>query len=264
MSTRKYVFDSQHGPSLQGYMQNVGAHIIEETIIPSPLGGSVKMITVEGLGDHLHGFSWGTMHFVRRLDLFYVPDPPDVFIDTAFCDHIAREYGSMIDQEGNLRNIKKLLSTGLELLPNRDRRQPLILDFGCGIGLTLRAVSELQLNYQVRIIGTDASTKMIAQARQAGMEVLSLEDWFSYPPQSFDSIIASFVLHFGISEKELKAIAVQLRPGGYFIGNYYRASKAQLEHITEQFQQVDMVGKIIPDHNNPILLFRAPFNDNAT
>jgi SAM-dependent methyltransferase len=260
---RKYLLCRHVVPLLRDRVHDLGAVIVEEKAIASPMGSLATMLTIEGMAEDIRHFKSDAQEFVRRLDLFFVPEPPDVIVDTALCDHIAREYGSMIDRQVNLQNIRKLLSICLGSLPNYGKGAA-ILDFGCGIGLALEVVAQMGLDQDLKVIGTDASDKMTEQARQAGMEVLSLEKWLSHPPQSFDGIIASFVLHFGITQTEMRTIANQLRPSGCFVGNYHRASAEQLAQVFQQFQAVGMSGTVVNDSDNPILLLRAPVYQDAT
>jgi len=97
-----------------------------------------------------------------------------------------------------------------------------ILDFGCGIGLSLKALAEYFPNAQ--IIGTDPSIQSLREARKSVEKfnniriideaIFSLEKNFH---SSFDVIVLSCVLHHVPNEERLiflSNLRKYLKPGG--------------------------------------------------
>lgn len=96
-----------------------------------------------------------------------------------------------------------------------------VLDFGCGIGNTSRALARTMPD--ARIVGTDPSADSIAVARTRsghGVEFACDETRLPFDPASFDLVTAACVFHH-IDEAErlrwAREIARVLRSGGRFI-----------------------------------------------
>lgn len=89
-----------------------------------------------------------------------------------------------------------------------------VLDFGCGMG---RIAKELIERFGCRVAGIDMSARMLLFARQyVGSERFSAT--FSYEGSDMDVAVAAFVLqHVEDPEKEVKAIANALKPGGTLV-----------------------------------------------
>ena len=99
-----------------------------------------------------------------------------------------------------------------------------ILDLGCGEGFYSRRVKALGASM---VVGVDISEKMIELARQQeaarplGIEYIVADAGLENVFGDFDMVIASYLLNYAGSRKELLAfcrtIAGNLKPGGHFV-----------------------------------------------
>ncbi len=231
----------------------------------SPLGPAVfvaRLTRADGAEGPLPiRLSSGSETYRRLLDRFYLPILPDPIISTALFDICASSYDEIIDQERNIQNILRLLGVIKELV-TRQGKTIRVLDFGCGTGLAVTAQRRprSRKNFQIQMYGTDASPVMGKKAAARGERVLSFAEWQKLTPKFFDAIFASYVLHCGIEDRELKIIAKQLMPGGIFVANYFRADHRSLVSIRKRAALFGLVSKTkecdLTDVRNPIIIFR--------
>jgi predicted TPR repeat methyltransferase len=231
----------------------------------SPLGPTVHVVTLKRIGKITFPLprqirSEATI-YKRVLDRFYLPRISDPALSTALFDLCASLYDAVIDRKRNIQNICQLFRTVIDNAMDKQGRLK-VLDFGCGTGLSMAAVEALpkKLSARIDLYGTDASSAMLAQASAKGLRVLEFTEWQAMLPGSFDGVIASFVLHCGILDSELRTIGRQLRPGGIFVANYFGASQSALKLFRARavrlaFARVQKVSHQLA--KNPILIFKT-------
>ena len=161
----------------------------------------------------------------RLLDRFYVPEDLDEVLTGVLFRVAAGLYEDAADIQVNRKTVCALLRE----VVRPATPAPLVLDFGCGTGVAASGL--LQLRRQAELIGTDLSPAMLARAAAKGETVLSIADWRRRPPRVAGAI-ACFVLHYGVSDADLVAIADSLLPGGTFAANYFKATARQVERLT--------------------------------
>ena len=236
------------------------------TLRKSPLGPSVfiaRLSRVDGaLGPLPSRLTSNSSTYKRLLDYFYLPVLPDPVISTTLFDTCASSYDEIIDQERNIQNIARLL----RIVKNnvlRSGRPIRVLDFGCGTGLAVVAQRRLRplTNIQMQIYGTDPSSTMCNKAAARGERIMSFGEWKKLTPKCFDAVFASYVLHCGIEDRELKIIAKQLTPRGIFVANYFRGDIRLLASIRKRAARFGLVTKPKEWHlaevENPIIVFRT-------
>jgi SAM-dependent methyltransferase len=135
-----------------------------------------------------------------------------------FFSFLEPDYESTVDVDRNENNIKILLEVVQGALG--DISQAVLLDFGCGTGLSLGPARECGTT----LVGFDTSEAMRSAARSRGMSVLTAERILSSDSLRFDGIIASYVLHLEPAEVWIRAAWSHLRPGGVFAANFHKHS----------------------------------------
>lgn len=146
------------------------------------------------------------------LDRTRVARPPDAFVE-GFFDRFAPQFDERL--VGELRYTGPDAAREL-LAPHLTNRLGLVLDLGCGTGLSgviLREASK-------RLVGVDLSSGMLAKARERGLydDLVHAEigDYLGeLGPGSVDLALALEVfLYVGELERVVAACAVALAPGG--------------------------------------------------
>jgi len=229
----------------------------------SPLGSRVYVVGLELSGKSLANLPRQirsqTTIYRRVLDHFYLPRIPEPSVSTALFEICASRYEKLVDQKRNVRNIALLLRTAVH--HSRVHGPLRTLDFGCGTGLSTLALRLLPetTSRRIDLIGTDASPTMLSLASRGGLRTIDFGDWLGMPESSFEAIIASFVLHCGLLDRELEAIGKQLVPQGIFVANYFGAGRSTLGAFQKKAARVRLmkIGSIERDPKNPILVFRA-------
>ena len=203
--------------------------------------------------------------FSRVLDQFYLSDAGDPNAAAALFDAIADSYETIVNREQNLRLNEVLLNSCLEALGSD--RPFAVLDFGCGPGFSVQALRNLGADARnVHLVGTDASPAMMLRAEMNDLRTMPLEEVLSGNIRC-DAAIACYVLHLGIDLNELSAVCRTLRPGGVFVGNYFRAEAWQLCRLRETLERLggscDWSGS--SPATGPIIRFRrngdVPYGD---
>jgi SAM-dependent methyltransferase len=207
-------------------------------------------------------FNADNQEFRRLLDHFYIPTTIDTPLAIALFDACAGAYERLVDVQRNQGNIQRLLRIAIE---NGPRRTPLrVLDFGCGTGLAHEAIRLLAIEKRtpVNLIGTDRSVHMLELASRRGLQILSEDAWLRTPEMAFDAVIASYVIHLGLTEEDCIHISRQLTVGGVLVANYHHATVTDLNRTTVLCESVGLEPLSIPsleiDKSNPILIFRRP------
>ena len=63
---------------------------------------------------------------------------------------------------------------------------------------------------------------MLELAKARGLNVLSKKEFDELPPNSFDGVIACYVLHMAIPENDIIKLAGIIKVGGILVANYYK------------------------------------------
>lgn len=97
-----------------------------------------------------------------------------------------------------------------------------VLDLGCGYGWHCRYALE---SGAVRVLGIDASEKMLEEARRRsagpgiGYQLCSIED-YRYPERAWDCVVSNLALHYVRDLEEIfRKVWRTLVPGGVFLFN---------------------------------------------
>lgn len=154
----------------------------------------------------------------RYLDRFYLcfrdgDSGGDIL--RGFYDLIADEYELLIDRSRNIDNICNLLHFLDRISPINDKT---IVDYGCGVGLSL----ELESEFHIHLVGFDWCTRMREIASSKGMRVFSPEDLLCQPEEAFDGAFASYVLHLFPKESDLTHFWRLLKRGGALVANFHK------------------------------------------
>jgi SAM-dependent methyltransferase len=213
--------------------------------VRSPLGGTVWVAVARMKVDRGVPPRSLAGRYRRILDRFYLPTIPDPGVAVALFDLAAEWYDSLVSIAQNVHTIKTLLS--FVVSPgDRGRR---ILDFGCGTGLALDALAQMgQGRNGVRLIGTDPSPAMLARASARGMRVLPWQEW-QKAEDPFDGAIASYVLHLGITNHELRHLLALIRRSGVFAANFHGALEPDLNALSVRLRDIGAEVTLLPQRN---------------
>ncbi len=166
-----------------------------------------------------------SIHLVKHMDQFIIAIPNHQeereILFEEFFDWIAINYLSMIDDKRNLENINILLN--LLRRHNICEQGQLILDFGCGPGLSRNS----QGCGKAKIIGFDPSPTMRMLAKQKGMIVWDYDDMERQAPGTIDGIFASYVLHNAACSDSLQLAVSLLNKNGIFAANFHKGAERQ-------------------------------------
>jgi len=147
-------------------------------------------------------------------------------VERAFFEVIAESYESAIDRLRNRRCFDELLDRAAV------SEGSLVLDFGCGSGVNLRA------HERTRFIGCDVSASMRRIAGSEGHRVVDLHG-LSAMEGHFDAVVASYVLHLAIPGSDLETAARSLAVGGRFAANFHKG--IGLDHVAGVLMRSGMV-----------------------
>jgi len=118
-----------------------------------------------------------------------------------------------------------------QLLRGRITPRMRILDAGCGSGRNL--VYFLREGYQV--FGVDSDPRAAGAPLTLGHFRLERIEDLSFPPDSFDVVLSSAVLHFAADDSQFRAMLLGmwrvLKPGGLFFCRL--ASSIGIEHLVQ-------------------------------
>lgn len=131
---------------------------------------------------------------------------------------------------------------GMDWLRSGGAVKPLMLDAGCGAGLSALALFGDRLN-RVRYVGIDMSTAIeiaAARFRERGISGAFLQCDLSEPPfpdGSFDVVLSEGVMHHTDStERALHRLARLLRDGGTFLFYVYRRKGPIREFVDDHIR----------------------------
>lgn len=147
--------------------------------------------------------------------VFLVTDDQGIWAaGNAFFETISTEYEEMIAASHNVACARRLLDVAREYHP-AGIVDP-ILDFGCGTGISSRAVIDAGGN----VVGFDSSAAMRARARAAGISVRDALGDFA--DASINSVVACYVLHFGIRKSDALELARIVAESGVVVANFHK------------------------------------------
>lgn len=158
------------------------------------------------------------VEFRRYLDRFILGLPLDgekreTFVKEFF-DWLAPAYDQTVDRPRNIQNIEMLVG---RLLEQAGHTPSLILDFGCGTGLSI-AVPGLA----ARLVGFDPSPHMRGIAASRGMAVWGHAELAAAAPGEIKAAFASYVLHNEVGAGSLALLAARMPQGGVFSANFHK------------------------------------------
>jgi hypothetical protein len=202
--------------------------------LPNGLEVLFKLFVVEELRDtvlyRLDEFSEATevlieqllsqLCFTRVFENFWLPpeniiDKKRVLVQGMFA-HIARKYDSIITHDLNKSCYEHLYVAAVEGLRRTPSR---LLDFGCGTGL----ITQATFAYQVPFIrGFDFCPNMAKIARDKGLCIIDKPFEKIAADGVFDSILASYVFHYGLTLDEWSSLLTCLADGGGLFGNFHK------------------------------------------
>lgn len=161
--------------------------------------------------------------------VYFLKDLNDLeSVGIAFFEAIALEYETLISGARNVKCAHKLLRLATEAqnmqMPQR------VLDFGCGTGLSTKALEEL-VSY---VVGYDGSAAMRGLTKGAGSVVV--DSLSQCPPGSIDMVVACYVMHFGIHESDANELFRITPPGGIIAANFHKG--IALEAVTSRLERV--------------------------
>lgn len=170
----------------------------------------------------IHCDNGENLRIKRYLDIFYVAMPDDEgareHLVHEFFEWIAEKYERLVDPQRNIENIDNLLT----LLKRQgvERKDQLVLDFGCGIGLSKRSCG----CGEASIVGFDWSPTMRRLTQEAGMEVWSPDDLLRKEPGIIDGTFASYVLHTATGATALKHVVGLMKHTAVFTANFHKGA----------------------------------------
>ena len=228
MAVPAYLIIHRLQHDADSYLLKAGFSSVATSVRVSPLGETVSVSEVvwDKGGEPPTAISVNGVTLARLLDRFYLPIPPDPSASTLLLNVVARQYDELVDTCRNYANIERLLNA--VIAGNRSSGKALsILDFGCGTGLSVLVLASYMFRdeppFEMDFVGTDTSATMLELARTASLKVLTYSEWQRQPTRCFDGIIASYVVHCGLTDEEWGILARQLADGAIFAANYHHA-----------------------------------------
>ncbi|UCG95698.1 MAG: class I SAM-dependent methyltransferase [archaeon] len=152
---------------------------------------------------------------------------------------------------GIIKTQKFLTERGIDLLkPGKG----LILDVGCGTGISTKIIEDRNLP----VVGLDISEDMLRLAKRKGLRVLA-GDFRSLPfkGNSFHSIFSISTLQW-ITGRDEREIRVKYREtaeefyrvivkGGRALIQFFPATEGEMEMATEEFRKAGFTGYLVED-----------------
>lgn len=158
--------------------------------------------------------------YVRLFENFYFqigePDVKRTTLIKSFFEWLADSYEKHVTKDLNRACYNHLISIAIR---TTHIDHPEVLDFGCGPG---GALDSMVSSVASRLVGYDFSDGMLVAARQNGMEVLSHAAFDTLGREVVDVVMSAYVLHYGLTKKELSHLLLAIRPGGAFVANFHK------------------------------------------
>lgn len=176
------------------------------------------------------------LQFKILLDRFCLALPDEAadreLLFTEFFDWIANDYNNVVDCERNVQNIDNLC--GLLARSGVGQTGHIVVDFGCGTGLSVRSGG----CGQATIVGFDHSAMMRRIAEREGLTVWSEHDLSSQGPGSIHGAFASYTFHTRVGDEAIKLVVARLTSEGVFAANFHKSEGK--EWAREVFASVGM------------------------
>jgi len=218
--TKKYeqvlISDAQYEKVVRSIFQHKGDVIVSNELILLDVRERHDLIDV--LESKLQGIS-----IKKYLDRFYLAIPQDdvdarqALLDKFF-SLIADEYETIIEIERNLENISNLLDELESIIGPLSGCK--ILDYGCGTGLSVYALSTKDLN--VDLVGFDSCPTMRKIAAKKGMTVYGPGGLARQKNQFYNGIFASYLFHLKPDNGGIRLLWSRLRTGGAMVANFHK------------------------------------------
>lgn len=166
--------------------------------------------------------------FVRIMDRIFIPETTNAKISRVLFELIPGAYDALIHPEVNIA-VSRFLFERIGV------RSGKILDFGCGTGLAMVAKP---IDTAIALIGVDASDGMLDVASNRGQEVTSIQNWRRFPDEIFDGALATFVLHYGVSDADFSTMRRQLKIGGRLAANLYKFGTDEARGLATRLERL--------------------------
>ncbi len=158
--------------------------------------------------------------YVRLFENFYFqigePDARRTALLKSFFEWLAGSYEKHVTKDLNRACYNHLISIAIH---TTHINHPKVLDFGCGPG---GALDSIVSSVASRLVGYDFSDGMLVAAKLKGMEVLSRAAFDNLGHEVVDVVMSAYVLHYGLTKKELNQLLLTIRPGGAFVANFHK------------------------------------------
>ncbi len=210
------IVDAQYEKVVRSILQQKGDAIVNNGLILIDIGERPDLINE--VERNLSGIG-----IKKYLDRFYLAIPrDDVDARQAILDRffslIADEYETIIEIDRNLENISNLLDElGSIIGPLSGCR---ILDYGCGTGLSVHAISTKGL--YVDLVGFDSCPNMRRNSAKKGMTVYGPGGLARQQNQIYDGIFASYLFHLKPDNGGIRLLWSRLRTGGAMVANFHK------------------------------------------
>jgi ubiquinone/menaquinone biosynthesis C-methylase UbiE len=169
--------------------------------------------------------------YYRYMDTIYLPDKVE---ELSTEDVVAlSEVRTMLDKKViDYSYSKKVINTLLnEIEPERS-----IIDFGCGNGLLLDIMNDRNFRCE-SVIGLDVSERSLQKAKNKAKKLKNYKNNTNFllfgkysgldlSSNSVDYIISAFVMHFQVSDRQLKELHRVLKVDGLFVYNDFNFKKS--------------------------------------
>jgi SAM-dependent methyltransferase len=181
------------------------------------------------------------INFHRFLDRYwtvYVWDDVAGKISTErmMFEFIAKDYEFEIEMDRNVDCFQILL--GLASV----RPGNLILDFGCGPGLSYPQLDDIE------VIGCDVSPSMVQLARSRGINAID-PIALSNLVEFFDAALASYVMHLSVPIEDIGCVVRSLRIGGRFAANFHKGwGLSEFEEGIQSFRAMSQRSELNLNH----------------
>jgi ubiquinone/menaquinone biosynthesis C-methylase UbiE len=172
--------------------------------------------------------------FIRKCEGYFLPvDASPEDIEVLF-DHLAPEYEAVISADLNALVAAALLQAVVSMSPRQVSGGLRILDFGCGSGVMWQEFVRLaRISPEfggVELEGCDLSQQMVDASHRRGFVQAARCQYARtpFPANTFDVVVATFVLHYFLDEAPIREVFRVLRPGGKFIAAVPAGERGEL------------------------------------